>query len=145
MKSKAIFSVGTVLAALMAGACCWLPALVLLIGGSSASLGVVPFFEKFRIPFAIVALILLAIAGYLVYFRKETEGGDHSCCDVKRTRIFSMKTINKFLLPIIAVFVIATILFPEKIFPVSKSTNRGNTLSAGVNERVVKLSIKGMT
>lgn len=53
MKSKSIFSLGTLLAALMAGACCWLPALILLIGGGSALLGVVHLFEKFRIPFAI--------------------------------------------------------------------------------------------
>lgn len=66
-------SVGSVAAAALSSACCWLPLLLLVMGVSSA--GVSSAFERWRPVFLAVAAVLLAVGFWSVYFRGSCAGG----------------------------------------------------------------------
>jgi hypothetical protein len=79
-----ITSKTSVLAAVAASSCCWLP-LVLLAAGASASWigGVTSTIEHARPAFAALAIGLLAVAAYFTYFRQPSAAtSGENCCAV---------------------------------------------------------------
>ncbi len=70
---------GSMLAAGLAAACCWLPLLLLLLGAGAAAVGAVArTVEAFRPVFALLAVALLGAAFYGTYFRRRA-GPDGGC------------------------------------------------------------------
>jgi len=62
-------SMGAVVAAVLASACCWLP--LALIGLGASTVGVAGFFEAYRSYFLAATVVLLGAGFYYVYLRKE--------------------------------------------------------------------------
>lgn len=102
---------GSVLAAALSSACCWLPLLLLAFGASAA--GVSAFFERWRPVLAAVALVMLGIGFYLVYFRRSTcadEGCGAATC---APRAGGRSVFTQVMLWTAAVLVVAFVLFPR--------------------------------
>lgn len=97
---------GSVVAAVLSSACCWLPLLLIALGASAG--GVSVFFERWRPVFAVVALALLAVGFYFVYFRKAA-CDDGSCARPSR----GARVTSHVILWIAAAFVGAFVLFPS--------------------------------
>ncbi len=97
---------GSVLAAVLSSACCWLPLLLLAFGASAA--GVSAFFERWRPVFLIVAVAMLGAGFYVVYFRKAA-CADGVCETAPRTR----RVFNQVMLWVAVLLVAAFALFPN--------------------------------
>jgi copper chaperone CopZ len=96
---------GSVLAAIMSSACCWLPLLLLASGASAA--GASAFFERWRPVFIVIAVTALALGFYFTCFRKTAcaEG----CCVRQPQR---GRRLQRTMLWGSAVVVAAFIFFP---------------------------------
>lgn len=129
---------GSVLAAMLSSACCWLPLLLIAFGASAA--GVAGFFEKWRIPFIGLAIALLAV-GFFVMYRPGADA--KACCQAGNSRLVRM---NRAMLWVAAVFVGAMVLFPSYV-----SALMGTTVVASQDQAVsassvtVIIPIEGMT
>lgn len=97
---------GSVLAAVLSSACCWLPLLLLAFGASAA--GVSAFFERWRLLFVVVAVAMLGAGFYVVYFRKAACVAG-SCETAPRPR----RVFNQVMLWVAALLVAAFVLFPN--------------------------------
>jgi copper chaperone CopZ len=99
---------GSMVAAALSSACCWLPLVLLAFGASAA--GVAGFFEQWRVPFIAVAAVLLSSGFYFQYWRRP-KCPDGSCAaPSKRLRI-----LNRSMLWVATAFVVAMILFPNYV------------------------------
>lgn len=98
---------GSVLAAMLSSVCCWLPLLLIAFGASAA--GVAGFFEQWRIPFIVSAIVLLAV-GFFVTYRPV--GDAKACCQAGNSRMMRM---NRAMLWVATVFVGAMVLFPSYV------------------------------
>lgn len=100
---------GSVVAAVLSSACCWLPLLLLAFGASAA--GVSTFFERWRPAFLIVAVGLLAAGFYLVYSRRAPVSvcADGTCAAAPRSR----RVFSRVMLWIAAALVAGFALFPN--------------------------------
>lgn len=107
-RSGALAVGGSVVAAALSSACCWLPLVLLAFGASAA--GVAGFFEQWRVPFIAVAAVLLGSGFYFQYWRRP-KCDDGSCAvPSKRLRI-----LNQSMLWVATAFVVAMILFPNYV------------------------------
>ena len=97
---------GSVFAALLASACCWLPLILIAIGVSAG--GVAALFETTRFFFLGMAAVLLPIGFYFTYFRKNSSDSCSTCDTVPR----KAKVFNRSLLWLSTVAVIAFSAFP---------------------------------
>ncbi len=97
---------GSIVAALLSSACCWIPLLLLLIGANIASIA--GFFEQYRWAFIVGAVALLCLGFYLVYFKK-------TCSDVqpRGSRCRRLRAVNVVGLWIGAIAVLAGAVAPE--------------------------------
>ncbi len=130
---------GSVLSAVLASACCWLPLLLVAFGVSAA--GVSAAFEKVRPFFLTVSTILLAAGFYLLYVRREACAAG-SACPVSDPR---RKRVNRTMLWVAAAVVLAFAFFPKYAgFVLGKTASRDVQDNAS-GSRVVTLGIEGMT
>ena len=99
---------GSVLSALAASACCWIPLLLIAFGISAG--GVSAWFEKYRLLFLGITAVLLGTAFYVVYFRKPacTSGG--VCPQDPR-----LQRLSRVTLWVATVFVVAIAAFPKYV------------------------------
>lgn len=97
---------GSVMAAVLSSACCWLPLLLLAFGASAA--GVSAFFERWRPVFLVIAVALLGAGFYVVYFRKAT-CADGACEAAPRSR----RVFSQAMLWVAVLLVAAFALFPN--------------------------------
>lgn len=97
---------GSIVAAVLSSACCWIPLLLLLIGANIASIA--GFFEQYRWAFIGSAVALLSLGFYLVYFKK-------TCCDAQPggSRCRRLRAVNVASLWIGAIAVLAGAAAPE--------------------------------
>jgi len=132
---------GSVLAAVLSSACCWLPLLLLAFGASAA--GVSAFFERWRPLFLIIAVALLGAGFYVVYFRK-ARCADGACETAPRSR----RVFSQVMLWVAATLVAAFAMFPKYAGTVARAFYgaRGAESTAAVDETPVhRFSIEGMT
>tara|TARA_R110002072_G_scaffold66429_4_gene163784 strand:+ start:1153 stop:2325 length:1173 start_codon:yes stop_codon:yes gene_type:complete len=99
---------GSMLAALAASACCWLPLGLIVIGVSAG--GVSAWFEHYRWLFLGITGILLGAGFYLVYRKPHCEPG--SACAAPNRKV---QRFNRSMLWIATVFVIASASFPKYV------------------------------
>lgn len=101
-------TVGAVLAAILASACCWLP--LALLGTGVGALGVSSFFEAYRPVLLGSSGVLLAIGFYTVYLRPRCAPGD--ACAVPNRRI---QRSNRVILWVATVVAILSATFPDYV------------------------------
>lgn len=99
---------GSVLSAVAASACCWIPLLLIAFGVSAG--GVSAWFEQYRLLFLGVTVVLLGTAFYVVYFRKPVCTSDSACPRDPRLHRFS-----RVMLWVATVFVVAIAAFPKYV------------------------------
>lgn len=100
---------GSVIAAVVASACCWLPLLLISSGVSAGGIGMI--FEQTRPIFLSVAAVLLAAGFYFTYIRKE-KCDPGSACATPSPRL---KRINRMIFWVATVGVVAFALFPSYV------------------------------
>lgn len=130
-----IWSVGAVLSAIVASACCWLPLLLITFGVSAV--GVSAAFEQVRPYFLVAAAILLAAGFYVTYFRKAACGPSGECI----TPNPRLRRFNRSMLWIATLAVAGFGLFPNYIGVFTNASS--STIAEGIP--VVTLDIEGMT
>jgi copper chaperone CopZ len=138
MNSRALASTGSLLSALASSACCWLPLLLMGVGLSAAGIGA--FLERFRPLFLIIAAVLLGLAFYLNYSRKERcEPG--SACERPNLRLPRM---NRCMLWVSTALVLTLAFFPSYVghlFAVRPTAAESTTASMNT----WTIDIRGMT
>jgi copper chaperone CopZ len=154
-KAETITKIGTLLSAVMASSCCWLPLLLLAVGVSGA--GIAATLEQFRPVFIVVTVGFLGSAFYLTYrTKKAVADGVHSCCAPEApsteacclpsiNRRFSLMTLNKVMLWVVTVLAVAFLFFPKYVGLFLVSREVANTT---VNDPLVQrttIAIEGMT
>lgn len=155
-RGETIAKIGTLISAIMASACCWLP-LVLLAAGVSGA-GIAATLEAYRPLFIVVTFGFLGAAFYFTYRpRKATGEARHACCAPEATegtgatadccapvgrRRFSMMTLNKAMLWVVTVLAVAFLFFPSYV-GLLFSTGNGAGVTENMNRAVFQ--IEGMT
>lgn len=138
-RTGALSVAGSVVAATMSSACCWVPLLLIAFGASAA--GVSRLFEAWRVPMIVVAVLLLGFGFYAAYFR-DTASGD-ACCARPRGR---MRRLNRTMLWVAAGLVAAMILFPDYLAatrgPIASAALNADDTGAGVE---LLIAVEGMT
>lgn len=138
---------GSVLAAALSSACCWLPLLLLAFGASAA--GVSAFFERWRPVLATVAIVMLGIGFYLVYFRR-AKCADHACGTAAcAPRSGKGRALTQVMLWFAAVLVAAFVLFPWYAGVVARAVyGKSTTTFTGASDAslvVQRYNVEGMT
>ncbi|MCA9010529.1 MAG: hypothetical protein KDB01_12325, partial [Planctomycetaceae bacterium] len=84
-KGEKIAKVGTLVSAIMASACCWLPLVLLAVGVSGA--GIAATLEEYRPYFMVITFGFLGAAFYYTYRPKKTAetASGHGCCAAEPT------------------------------------------------------------
>lgn len=128
---------GSVVSAVVASACCWLPLLLLAFGVSAA--GASAAFEKVRPFFLVIAAALLSAGFYLTYFRKEGCAPGSECALPNP----KLRRFNRAMLWIATVVVVAVALFPNYVGIVLGNTNQAAVDNGSLQS--VTLKVEGMT
>jgi len=163
-KAETISKVGTVLSAIMASACCWLPLVLLAFGVSGA--GIAGALDAYRPLFIVLTFGFLAAAFYFTYRPRKVTSASEDCCatpdPTSKSRAaspsedccavtpstksrFSMMTLNKAMLWVVTVMAIAFLFFPSymKFFMSGGGTEEPATNNPLV--RTTTFSVEGMT
>ncbi len=153
-----ISKIGTVISAILASACCWLPLVLLAVGVSGA--GIAATLEAYRPLFIVVTFGFLAAAFYFTYRPKkaaataghgccasEPAKGENCCaptgeCGMKGGRRFTMMTLNKVMLWVVTVLAAAFLFFPNYV-GVLFGTGNDAAVTENMNRAVIQ--IEGMT
>lgn len=155
-KAETITKIGTVLSAVMASSCCWLPLVLLAFGVSGA--GIAATLEAFRPLFIVVTFGLLGAAFYLTYRpKKAVAEGVHGCCAPEASSgeagcstatngRFRMITLNKLMLWVVTVLAVAFLFFPKYVgfFLASRDMENNTTINDPLVQRTT-IAIEGMT
>lgn len=161
-RGEKIATAGTLISAIMASSCCWLPLVLLAVGVSGA--GIASTLEAYQPLFMTVTFGFLGAAFYFTYRPKKgaaANAGDccahpaadtHDCCSTepvtasdccapKADRRFSMMTLNKAMLWGVTVLAVAFLFFPSYVGAFLGGD--GKTVTEDMNWAVIKLD--GMT
>jgi hypothetical protein len=111
-RGELIAKIGTVVSAVMASSCCWLPPLLFVFGVSGA--GFATAFEQYRPIFMAVTFGFLAMAFYFTYRRRPQESL-HDCCASNVKRRFNMMTLNKIMLWGVTAMAVVFLFFPHLV------------------------------
>lgn len=129
----------SVLSAILATACCWLPLLLAAFGASAA--GASAAFERTRPFFLALAPIFLGFGFYSAYFRKEACAPGSACVVTSGT----LRRLNRAMLWIAAVVVLAVAFFPNYVGLLFRRGHPPATESETGPTRTILLRIDGMT
>ncbi len=151
-KGEKIAKIGTLLSAIMAAACCWLPLGLLAVGVSGA--GIAATLEAYRPLFIVVTFGFLGAAFYFTYRpRKAAVGGEQTCCAPETTEVetccppagkghFSMMAFNKIMLWVVTVLAVAFLFFPSYVGALFGERD-AQAVTTDMNRVVLK--VEGMT
>ncbi len=138
-----IANVGSLISAVVASACCWLPLVLLALGVSGA--GIASTLEAYRPLFIIVTAVFLGAAFYFTYRpRKVTDSahaGGEACCPPPTRNRFTAMTFNKVMLWVVTAVAVAFLLFPSYVGVFIGGGDR--RLSNSTNRTTIR--IEGMT
>lgn len=138
-RSGLLATVASIVSAIIASACCWLPLALLAFGTSAAGLSAA--FERVRPIFLGLAALLLGTGFYFVYFRREACAPDGTCT----TPSPKIKRFSRVMLWIATAVVIAIAFFPNYVGLLLPRGPEPSTPSAPGKERAMTLRIEGMT
>ena len=151
-RGERIAKIGTLVSAVMASSCCWLPLVLLAVGVSGV--GIASTLEAYRPVFLVVTFGFLSAAFYFTYRpRKAPAGFGNDCCAAQPTvaegccattgkRRFSMNSMNKIMLWLVTILAVAFLLFPSYVGAFLE-TGDGREVAADMNRAVLK--VDGMT
>lgn len=128
---------GSVVSAVAASACCWLPLPLVAFGVSAA--GVSSAFETLRPAFLGMAALLLGFAFYQAYFRKEVCAPGSACAVPRKGQ-----RLNRVMLWVATGFVLVFALFPKYAGLLLADNGRQADVSAE-GATVVTLHLAGMS
>ncbi len=150
-RGEKIAQAGTLLSAVMASSCCWLPLVLLAVGVSGA--GIAATLEAYRPLFMVVTFGFLGAAFYFTYRPRraiapvghdccstETAGAE-DCCPAATGRRFSLMSLNKAMLWGVTVMAVAFLFFPSYVGTIIGGD--GQTVTQDMNRAVV--NVEGMT
>jgi copper chaperone CopZ len=132
MQNTTLSSIGSLATAVVASLCCIGPAVVALIG--AGSIGAFSAFETYRPYFIGLTAILLGVAFYMTYRKREVKCEDGSC---KIESAGKWNKIGVWSATIIAALAIA--------YPYLAATPAAKTNAAFAPKATVVLEVKGMT
>ncbi|MBI3465953.1 MAG: hypothetical protein HY000_23300 [Planctomycetes bacterium] len=166
-RGELVAKIGTVISAIMASSCCWLPGLLLAVGVSGA--GIASALAAYRPAIMVVTFGFLGMAFYFTYRPRHAARGQADCCSpqaaptdapqaeadccsrqavdggqaVTATRWsrFDMMALNKLMLWAVTVLAIVFLFFPQYVTGLLGSGNE--QISAEMTRSVIK--IEGMT
>ena len=140
-KEKLVWA-GTVLSAVVASACCWLPLLLIAVGVSGAAIGA--SFEKYRPLFMLGTFGFLAAAFYFAYRPGvcATAGDGATCCPPPGGKPKALQRLNRAMLWVVTAVAAAFLFFPNYVGFVVND-DEPSLMEAG--EANLVLSIEGMT
>ena len=150
-KGEKIAKVGTLVSAIMASACCWLPLVLLAVGVSGA--GIAATLEAYRPLFMVITFGFLAAAFYYTYRPKKTSetAEGHGCCatdpasgeacSATATGRFNMMTMNKVMLWGVTAMAVLFLFFPSYVGVFLGGD--GKTVTDNMIREVIK--VEGMT
>ncbi|TDJ68340.1 MAG: hypothetical protein E2O39_13360 [Planctomycetota bacterium] len=128
---------GSVVAALVASACCWIP--FLLVSSGAATTGLSARFERVR-PYSLgVTALFLGLGFYLVYFKKE-QCAPGAACAVPNEKL---QRINRGMLWIATVAALVLALFPNYVGILANPAVAGASGDSETSAPVA-LNIEGM-
>jgi copper chaperone CopZ len=153
-KAETISKIGTVLSAIMASACCWLPLLLLAFGVSGA--GIAGALEAYRPLFIVLTFGFLAAAFYFTYRPRKLQTTEGDCCSTPRNccavpnegtkRPFSMMTVNKVMLWAVTLLAVLFLFFPKYVsFFLASQQAENETTATNPLLRKTTIAIEGMT
>jgi copper chaperone CopZ/NADH:ubiquinone oxidoreductase subunit 3 (subunit A) len=152
-KAEAISKVGTVLSAIMASACCWLPLVLLAFGVSGA--GIAGALDAYRPMFITLTVAFLAAAFYFTYLPRKAALASEDCCATAHgccaapgptsKRRFNMLTLNKVMLWVVTVIAIAFLFFPNYMRFFLSNRGSGEPATNNLLVRTTPFSVEGMT
>jgi len=157
-RGEKIAKIGTLVSAIMASACCWLPLALLAVGVSGV--GIAATLETYRPLFIVVTFGFLAAAFYFTYRPKKAAseaghgccppvpssgaGADADCCAPAQKSRFSIMAMNKVMLWAVTILAVAFLLFPHYVGALlGTSGGRAVVVTPDMNRAV--LQIDGMT
>lgn len=138
-RAGVIAASGSVLAAILSSACCWLPLVLIAFGVSAA--GVAGFFEAYRPYFITGALVMLGIGFYTVYFRRETCAPDSACTAPNRR----LRAFSRVMLWTATGLVGAFVFFPNYVGHLFAAPTSESALAPDVRLSTARFRIEGMT
>ncbi len=138
-RAGALAAGGSVVAAILSSACCWLPLVLIAFGASAA--GVAGFFEAYRLYFIVGAVGLLGLGFYMVYFRKEQCEPGTACAAPHR----KLRTFNQAMLWTASALVGAFVLFPNYVGLVLGSPAQASATVDASGLAGAEYHIEGMT
>jgi hypothetical protein len=148
-----VAKIGTVLSAILASSCCWLPVLLLAAGVSGA--GIASALEAYRPLFMVVTFVFLGMAFYFTYRPRPAAAGQNDCCAPTRAQTaccepparplrrfrFNMRTTNKVMLWAVTLMAVVFLFFPQYVTGLLGSG--GEEITADMTRSVIR--IEGMT
>jgi copper chaperone CopZ len=150
-RAEAISKVGTILSAVMASSCCWLPLLFLAFGVSGA--GIVGALDAYRPLFIASTAACLAAAFYFTYRPCRTASASKDCCATAKgccaapaaRRRFGVMSLNKVMLWGVAILAVGFLFFPS--YMKFLLTGEGAAAPAANNPLVstTTFAVQGMT
>ena len=142
VRVERIARIGTIVSAIMASSCCWLPPLLIVFGVSSA--GMVATLEAYRPLLMVVTFGFLGTAFYFTYRPKGIKVGEEDCCPPEAAggrRRFNMMTMNKVMLWAVTAMAVVFLFFPQFVTGLFSPDN--GTITPDMNR--VTLTVEGMT
>ena len=153
VNGERIAKIGTVISAILASSCCWLPLLLLAVGVSGA--GIASTLGAYRPIFMVVTFTFLGMAFYFTYRprRVAVAEGQTDCCAPQadccapktdaatKGRRFNMMAVNKVMLWVVAIMAVAFLFFPKYL--TSMLAGDGGEFTANMTRTT--LTVEGMT
>lgn len=153
-KAETITKIGTVLSAIMASSCCWLPLLLLAFGVSGA--GIAGALELYRPLFIVLTFGFLSAAFYFTYRPRKSPTTEDNCCSTANDccavsqegtkRRFSMMTVNKVMLWAVTLLAVLFLFFPKYVsfFLANREAENETTATSPLVTKTT-IAIEGMT
>ncbi len=130
---------GSVLSALAASACCWIPLLLIAFGVSAG--GVSAWFEQYRWLFLGITAVLLGTGFYFVYFRK-LHCAPGSACETPNLKL---QRFSRVMLWVATIVVIATAAFPKYVGYLLPEDEPAQIVIPANHVATASVGIEGMT
>ena len=148
-RGELVAKIGTIVSAIMASSCCWLPVLLLAVGVSGA--GIASALEAYRPLFMVVTFGFLAMAFYFTYRPRPAAVATADCCapspvqsdcgaPPRRFR-FNMMAMNKVMLWGVTALAVVFLFFPQYVTSLIGTGNE--TITADMTRSEIR--IEGMT
>ncbi len=138
-RGERIAKAGTLVSAIMASSCCWLPPLLLVFGVSGA--GMIAAIEEYRPYMMVVTFGFLGMAFYFTYRPRQAAAVQEDCCAPARnsgTRRFNMMTMNKVMLWTVTALAIVFLFFPQ--FVTGMLASDSGEFTADMNRTTVRIA-----